>query len=145
MYYKSKYGAMPRTFGGLIEDVFQNGFNMFHDDAPVRTHVPVNIHESEKAYELQFIAPGLAKEDFKLNVDGNILTVSFEKKEESNEKTDSKILRTEYHFRSFKRSFTLNEKVDMGNINAKYNDGVLYVSLPKKENAEPAAHNITVS
>lgn len=145
MYYKSKYGVMPRTFGGLIEDVFQNGVNIFHDDVPVRSNVPVNIKETDKSYELHVVAPGLHKEDIKINVDRDILTISFEQKEEATEKAEGKWLRNEYHFRSFKRSFTLNEKVDAANINAKYNDGILNVSLPKKENAEPTAHQISVS
>lgn len=145
MYYKNKYGVMPRSFGGLIEDVFQNGMNIFHDDVPVRTGIPVNIKETDKSYELHVVAPGLNKEDFKINVDNDILTISFEQKEESTEKADGKWLRNEYRFRSFKRSFTLNEKVDAANINAKYNDGILNVNLPKKETAEPTAHQISVS
>jgi HSP20 family protein len=142
MYYKSRYGIAPRTFGGLIEDVFQNGANFFHDDVPVRSSVPVNIKETDKSYEVHVVAPGLNKEDIKINVERDMLTISFEQKEEQ---AESKWLRNEYHFRSFKRSFTLNEKVDVANINAKYNDGILYVSLPKKENVEPAAHQISVN
>lgn len=145
MYYKSKYGVMPRTFGGLIEDVFQNGVNIFHDDVPVRSGVPVNIKETDKSYELHVVAPGLKKEDININVENDMLTVSFEQKEETTEKTEGKWLRNEYRFRSFKRSFTLNEKVDAANINAKYNEGILNVTLPKKENVEPSTHQIVVN
>ena len=145
MYYK-KYGTMPRAFSGIIDDVFQNGWNKFlADDHGVRTFVPVNIKETDAAYELHVVAPGLKKEDFKINLEQDILTISFEQKEESKEGQEGKWLRNEYHFNSFKRSFTLNEKVNAAGINAKYTDGVLAITLPKKEAAEPTSQQINVA
>ncbi len=146
MYNRSNYGVSPRAFGGLLEDVLQNGFQrVFSDDnwndGP---NVPVNIQENDNAFELQLIAPGLKKEDFKISVDKNVLHISYEHKKENKEET-SKWIRKEYKSRTFRRSFTLTEKVNVAGINAKYNDGILHLTLPKKENTEPATQEITVA
>lgn len=148
MYSTKNHGMVTRTLGGLMEEMFNGGWNnaLTHDTKD-RMNVPVNIKESDTAYELQVIAPGLKKEEFKINVERNVLTVSFEHKEESKEEgttKESKVLRSEYNFRSFKRSFTLNDKIDTTGINAKYTDGVLEVTLPKKENAAPVTQEIPV-
>ena len=144
MYTKRSYAVMPRTIGGLIEDVFQNGWNQLNEEVSAFS-APVNIQETDKSYEVHLVAPGLKKEDFKLNIERDILTISAEQKAENKEGQDGKWLRNEYRMKSFKRSFTLNDKVDAGKISAKYTDGVLVVSLPKKEVSEPAAHEITVN
>lgn len=146
MYSKKNYSTVPHTIGGLMEEIFHNGWNnvLAADSPKDRMNVPVNILETEKAYELSVIAPGLSKEDFKINVERDVLQVSFDQKEEANE-TEGKWLRKEYKFRSFKRSFTLNEKIDANGISAKYTDGVLKVTLPKKENTEPTTQQITVA
>lgn len=145
MYNKSN--VMPRTIGGLIEDLFQNGFNrMWADDsAETSAEAPVNIQETMDCYELQLIAPGLKKEDFKVNIDRNILTISYDHSQETKEtEKDTKPLRREYRFKSFKRSFTLNDKINAGGISARYTDGILYLTLPKKEMQEPQAQQINV-
>ena len=72
------------------------------------------------------------------------MSVSFEQKEENKDQKEEKWIRSEYSFRSFKRSFTLNDKIDTAGINAKYNDGILEITLPKKENTAPATQEITV-
>jgi len=142
---KSNYRVMPKTIGGLIEDVFQNGFQTIFGDENWSdgSTVPANIMETESSYEMQLMAPGLKKEDFKLNVDRNILHVSYEHKEEK--ETTGKWLRKEYRLQTFRRSFTLNDKINVGGIGAKYNDGILTVSLPKKETAEPTQQEIAVN
>ena len=114
---------------------------------------PVNIQETDTSYEVHVIAAGLKKEDFKISTDRNTLTISAEHKEEPKAETteqkdaqpQAKWLRKEYKMKSFKRSFTLNEKIDTGKITAKYADGILVVSLPKKENSEPVAQEIAVN
>lgn len=131
---------MPHTLGGLVKDM--NKF--FYDDNWSNTTAPVNIKETENAYEVQVIAPGLNKEDIKIKVEDKSLKVSYEQKEENNEQTD-KYVRNEYHFRSFKRSFTLSDKVNAEAITAKYTDGILYVTVPKKETEEKTTKDITVS
>jgi len=90
---------------------------------------PVNIHETADAYHLELSAPGRSKEDFKLAVEGGQLTVSFEKKEET--KTDDyKTIRKEFSFKSFKRSFNLDDRINADGIQAKYENGVLKLFLP---------------
>lgn len=147
---KSNYRVNPRAIGGLIEDVFQNGFSrMFGEEAwGDGLTVPVNINESDSAYELHVMAPGLKKEDFRINVDRNVLHISYEHKEaevNAEDKTAPRWLRKEYKLATFRRSFTLNEKIDISGINAKYNDGVLVVSLPKKELQQPLNQEISVN
>jgi len=143
--YKRTYGLMPRTIGGLMEDVLQNGWSRVNDEISSFT-APVNIQETDKSYDLHLIAPGLKKEDFKISIDQNTLNISFEQKTENKEQPqDGKWLRNEYRMRSFKRSFTLNDKIDAGKIAAKYSDGVLVVTLPKKENSESEVHEISVN
>jgi HSP20 family protein len=138
---------MPKAIGGLIEDVFQNGFQKVFGDENWNEgiNVPVNIKETDTTYEMHLMAPGLKKEEFKLNVDKNVLHVTYDHKEETTEGVPSdKWLRKEYKLRTFRRSFTLNDKVNIQEISAKYNDGVLVVTLPKKEPAQPATQEITV-
>ena len=135
---------MPRTIGGFFEDVLQNGWSRINEEVTSMS-VPVNIHETDKSYEMQLAAPGVKKEDFKISVDKNILTIAYEHKTEQTEQTEQKTLRAEYSIKSFKRSFTLNEKIDATAISAKYADGILNLSLAKKENTEAPAHEITIN
>src|SRR6185369_2899226 len=105
---------------------FETSFNNFVDElfneVPVllkngngqsqwKGNVPVNIRETDKAYSIDVIAPGFEKTDFKVNLDQDILTISAEKKEET-KKDGEKEIRKEYSYRSFKRSFTLDEKIN---------------------------------
>lgn len=138
--YRKAYGMMPHTFGGLVKDMNK----MFYDDNWSNVTAPVNIKETETAYEVQVVAPGLNKEDFKITVDDNNLKISFEQKEE-NKETSDKWIRNEYRFRSFKRSFTLSDKVNAEGISARYTDGILYLNVPKKEAAEKTTKEISVA
>ena len=119
----------------LLPDMDQsNGFNF----------PPVNISETKDVYELEFNVPGRNKEDFKITVDKNILTVSFDKKEE-NKDENKKQIKKEFSLQSFKRSFTLDEKIISENIAAKYENGLLVLSLPKKEEVKVEAKQISVN
>jgi len=142
--YKRTYGFTPRNLSGFIEDVLQNGYNRVNDEISSYS-APVNIHETDKTYEMQLAAPGLKKEDFKINVDQNILHVSYEHKEEGREQQEEKWLRNEFKAKSFKRSFTLSEKVDKDKISAKYTDGLLYITLGKKDTSTPDVQDISVN
>ncbi|MEO9022568.1 MAG: Hsp20/alpha crystallin family protein [Ginsengibacter sp.] len=103
----------------------------------------VNIVEANDAYELEFNVPGRKKDDFKITIDKNILTVAFEKKEESNEE-GKQFIKREFVMQSFKRSFTLDEKINADDINAKYENGLLLLTLPKKEEVKVLAKEISV-
>ena len=89
------------------------------------------------------VAPGFEKADFKINLDQNVLTISGEKKEEVKDESKKQI-RKEYSNRSFKRSFTLDEKIEASGIEATYVNGVLTLNLPKKEIVKPAAQEINI-
>lgn len=103
----------------------------------------VNIHETDDAYHLELNAPGRNKEDFSINVEQGVLTIGFEKKEEN--KTEGyKTLRREFSYQSFKRSFSIDENIDSENIQAKYENGVLKLFLPKKEQPKPSTKQINV-
>jgi HSP20 family protein len=136
---------------------FEGSFNNFVDDLiagfPVLTKnevnqawkgfVPVNIKETEKNYSIELVAPGFEKTDFKISLDEQILTISAEKQNEVNAENEKQI-RKEYSYRSFKRSFTLDEKTDGSAIDAKYVNGVLTLNLPKKEVVKPSVQQINI-
>jgi HSP20 family protein len=104
---------------------------------------PVNIHETKDAYHLELNVPGRNKEDFNVNVENGLLTISFEKKEESKSE-EFKTVRREFSYRSFSRSFNLDQKVDAAKIQAKYENGLLKIFLPKKEEAKEANKQIAI-
>lgn len=130
----------------FVEDFFNDFPALFNEGFNKSTSngfVPVNVKETENAYQLDIVAPGFEKNDFKINVDANILTVSAEKKTEE-KKENEKQVRSEYSYRSFKRSFTLDEKINSSEIDAKYVNGVLALNLPKKVEVKEAAKQITI-
>ncbi|NNK80365.1 MAG: Hsp20 family protein [Flavobacteriales bacterium] len=124
-------------FPSLFDDFFHNDlFNLGSADLMKRPASPaVNIKETEKDFQLEVSAPGMKKEDFHLELDNNMLTISAEVKSESEEKgKDGKYTRREFSYSSFSRSFTLPEdKVREEDIEASYSDGILHIVLPKME------------
>ena len=133
----------------MLEDNLSRFFNddfWGFDNTSLKTNVPVNLKETDKTYEMEIVAPGLRKEDFKLQVSNDLLTLSYEQKQEEN-KEDKKEgwLRREYRMQSFTRSFNIDDTVDVNKITASYNNGVLYLTLPKKENAQKISKSIEIS
>ncbi|GAA4270893.1 Hsp20/alpha crystallin family protein [Aquimarina gracilis] len=97
----------------------------------------VNVKETDNSFELELAAPGLTKEDFNIELDHDVLTISSEvKSEKETKENDGKYSRKEFSYRSFKRSFTLPDTVNGAEIKASYENGVLLVSIPKKEEAK---------
>ncbi|MRT92574.1 Hsp20/alpha crystallin family protein [Ancylomarina sp. 16SWW S1-10-2] len=97
----------------------------------------VNVHENDQEFTIEVAAPGMKKDDFKINLDNNQLSVSSETKSETQSK-DENYSRKEFSYQSFHRSFRLPiDVIDGDKISAKYNEGILYVHLPKKEEAKP--------
>jgi HSP20 family protein len=134
----------PVYFGNLFDELFnqfpatwgkdaQNGFSS----------IPANIHEAKDGYHVELSAPGRNKEDFKINLENGLLTINFEKKEEIENK-DYKTIRKEFSFQSFKRSFNLDDKINTAGIQAKYENGVLKLYLPKKEEVTAVPQQITI-
>ncbi|WP_190809354.1 Hsp20/alpha crystallin family protein [Flagellimonas sp. S3867] len=103
----------------------------------LKTSVPaVNIKDNTDGFEIELAVPGGKKEDFKVEVENDVLAISSEAKSE-NQETKENYTRKEFSYTSFKRAFTLPETVDGSKIDAKYEDGILKVTLPKKEEALP--------
>jgi HSP20 family protein len=142
-----KSHPVERNFNNVVDTFFNQFPSLFRDDFATpefKPFAPVNVKEVENGYLLEVVAPGLEKDAFKIDLDKNLLTVSAEKKNEDESKTE-KQLRREYSFKSFKRSFTLDENIDAENIDAKYVNGVLTISLSKKAEMKPAVKQITIA
>ena len=103
----------------------------------------VNIVETPDAYHLELNVPGRNKEDFNVAVDKGLLTISYEKKEEAKNE-DAKVVRREFNFQSFKRSFTVDEKINTEAIQAKYENGLLKLLLPKKAESQQPVKTISI-
>lgn len=135
-----------RNFNSVVDELFGGIpvlFNEGYNSLTKQGFVPVNIKETQAGYLLEVVAPGLEKNDFKVNLDQNILTISAEKKNEIKNETYKQI-RREYSYRSFKRSFTIDDKIDATAIDASYVNGVLTLNLPKKAEVKEAAKEISI-
>ena len=127
-----------------FNDVFDTLFNdsVLNDRFVTKTPA-VNIAETENQFRIELAVPGLKKEDFKISLDKNVLSVSAEKKAENVEE-GKKYSKREYSYNSFVRSFTLPEVADQAKIDAEYTDGVLKLSVAKKEEAKIQTREIAV-
>jgi HSP20 family protein len=125
-------------------DVFESFFNdSFISDRMVAKVPAVNIAETENDFHIELAAPGLTKEDFKINLDKYVLSVSAEKKNE-NTQNDKRYSKREYSYTSFVRSFTLPETADQEKIDAEYVDGILKIVVAKKEEAKSLTREISI-
>ena len=138
--YKNSSANQP-AFNNLIGDLYPQIPSLFRDD--FRQAIPVNVKERQTEYILEIIAPGFEKEDFQISLDKNLLTVSGSKKEIGNTEGE-KLVRNEYEFKAFKRSFTLDEKIAAESISAQYVNGILTLNLPKREEVKPQTKQISV-
>lgn len=121
----------PSLMNDFIKPDWFGGTENWNSNLPA-----VNIKDNEKGFELELAVPGLKKDDFKVEVDNDILTISSEVASENKEAKDN-YTRKEFSFASFKRAFTLPETVDGTKIDAAYENGVLKLTLPKKDEALP--------
>lgn len=134
----SKPSMLPTVFDEFFKpwnEWFDNGSSSF---GRVMTVPAVNILENKNDYNVSLAVPGMKKEDFNIDVEGNLLTISCEN-ETSKEEKEEQFTRKEYNYSSFSRSFTLPEEVNKEKIEAKYEDGVLKLMLPKREGAKKLA------
>lgn len=141
-----KFNGTPvkKSYSSIFDDFF-NDWTGVGSDSNINkwSQAPVNIHETKDAYHLELSAPGLKKEDIKINVENGLLTISYEK-DESTTSEEYKTVRREFTYNSFKRSFTLNDKVNASEIQGKYENGVLKVLLPKKPEAQAVSKQIDI-
>ena len=131
------FPTMNDFFNEFFDGMITNDFKRWNTPA-------VNIVENEGQFTMQLAVPGMNKDDIKINVNDNTLTVSAEKKSESNE-NGQRYTRREFAFSSFSRSFKLPELVNVDAITANYENGIMYVKLPKLEEAKPKSREIKVS
>lgn len=138
--YKVKSPAFVPGFFNAMDAFLKDDFTT-HQKA---FHPAVNIIEHNHQYDVVLSVPGLSKDDFKLSVENDLLTISFEKQEEKTEEKP-KFIKKEFAMHSFKRSFNLSEDLNRDEISAKYENGLLTVSIPKKEVKETVAKNIVIN
>ncbi len=132
----SLFPALPRLFDDFFSrDVFDWMNSHF---AAVNSTLPaVNIKENGDAFTVEMAAPGMSKEDFKISLENEILTISAERKSENETKEGERFTRREFNYQAFQRSFHLPKStVDYDQIRAKYENGVLSIHIPKREEAK---------
>ena len=121
-----------RLFEGDLFDWSNRNFSQTNTTLP-----SVNIKESTDAYEVEVAAPSFDKSDFKLELNHELLTIMSEKKVENEIKDGEHFTKREFSYQSFSRSFTLPQTADGERISANYENGILRVTIPKKEEAKP--------
>ncbi len=135
-----------KSFNNFFDD-FMNGMPSLKGNSSnpsiTRQVVPANISETATEYVLQLIAPGFEKEDFQVNMDQHIITISAETKK-SRENNDVRKIREEYKFSSFQRSFTIDKSIDADHISASYVNGILQLNFSKKVEVKEAVKKISV-
>lgn len=141
---KFSNGNRGTALNPWIGDVFDNFFNdTFLSDRMISRVPAVNISESEGNYHIELAAPGLKKDDFKINLDKNVLSISAEQEAEETEEKKN-YSRREYSYNSFVRSFNLPDSVDQSNIEAEYQNGVLKINVAKREEAKYQSREIAI-
>jgi HSP20 family protein len=135
---KSRSSLMRPGFDDIFESIMNDSFL---SDRMVSRVPAVNISETDGHYHIELAAPGLKKDDFKVNLDRDVLTISAE---QHSEHDDKKYNKREYSYSSFVRSFTLPDSADDDNIEAKYTDGVLKINVAKREDARTASRQIAI-
>lgn len=129
----SLHNTLPRIFDDFFtKDLFD--WNNSNYSVTGTTLPAVNIRETPENFIVEMAAPGMKKEDFKIELNNNVLMISSEHQHEDEEKEDEGYTRKEFSYQSFQRSFQLSrEAVDAENIHAKYENGVLHLTIPKRE------------
>ncbi len=125
------------TVNSLFDDLFTRdmwNWGLSNNSSTNTTLPAVNIRENNDNFVVEMAAPGMKKEDFKVELDGNTLTISSERNQEHEENEGERFARKEFSYQSFQRSFQLSKDVvDVDSIHAKYENGVLQLVIPKKE------------
>jgi len=136
---KRKNGLMPG-----FTDVFDSIFNdTFLSDRMVARVPAVNVSETNSDYQIELAAPGLTKDDFKLKLERDVLSISVEQSQQ-NQQQERNYTKREYSYNSFVRSFTLPDSADENGVEAKYEEGILRISIPKREDAKTTSRQIEI-
>jgi HSP20 family protein len=138
-----KYGALKSPYSDIFGSVFNP--EPYLPKSVIALIPAVNIAETESEFLIELAAPGLKKEDFKIAVEKDELTITGDKKEESEEgKEIRKYNRKEFEYNSFTRRFRLPETADQSNIKAEYTDGILFMRIAKEQEAKTQVREISV-
>lgn len=132
-----------------VDSVFDDFFKGFlvrpmpMEGMPKAPQIKMDVHENDGSYMVKAEVPGVKKEDIHVSIDGNTVSISAEVKKESEQKEGDKVIRSERYFGQVARSFSLGSDIDEGGAQAKYTDGVLELTLPKK--AAASAKRLTIN
>jgi HSP20 family protein len=142
-----KEAVFPEVPSFFDDFEMRDFFRPFYGTGGMRTIPAVNVKETDKSFELELAVPGMKKEDFKIELQNDTLTISAEREEKKEEKDkEDSYSRREFSYRSFSRSFSLPEKlVDGEHISANYRDGILRLSVPKTQKESKAPKRIEIS
>lgn len=127
--------------GGLFDDFFRDVSPGFYirplhgDPLPSPGQIKLDVKENDGAYTVQAEVPGVTKEDIQVTIEGNMVTVRSEVKQQDSQTRDDRLLRSERYFGAVSRSISLPEDVDQSQAKAKYDNGILTLTLPKKKGA----------
>jgi HSP20 family protein len=130
------------TRGGLFDDFFRDVAPSFYvrplhgDSLPSPAQIKLDVKETERAYTVQAEVPGVSKDDIQISLDGNVVTLRAEVKQQDSQVKDEKVLRSERYFGSVSRSFQLPQDIDQSESRAKYDNGVLTLTLLKKQGSK---------
>jgi HSP20 family protein len=137
---KSNPFLAANTWSHLFDEVFHRGLNDLSLKNDWGTTMPsVNITENNDSFKLELAAPGLEKNDFKITLENGQLDISVAKEKSSEDSEEGKWYRKEFNYTSFRRTFQVQDDIDADNIKAEYNNGILTLTLPKKEEAKAKA------
>ncbi len=140
--YTTKQNSASKSISNVFDELF-SAFPVAVQNQGISTKVPVNIHEDAEGYHLELQVPGRSKEEISIKLDQNLLTISADA--QAAEQTQYKTIRREFATNSFTRSFNIDTKINIDGIQAKYDQGVLLVFLPKKEELKNGPKQIVVS
>ena len=128
------HGFFAPSFGNIINEILNSPLNEVVTDKPKRyTYPPANVVKEENKYILSIALPGVSKKDVSINIEKNKLTI----KSDVEENTETKYRLREFNYAKFERVFTLSEDADIDNISAKFEKGILSITIPTIKEAGP--------
>ena len=142
-----KFHPFPATkvfTNGLLDEFFNRGLNELVGQDAITSHPAANVTETAEAFKIDLAAPGFEKQHFALNIDKDQLAISAERSAKTETESAEKFLRREFRFETFKRTFKLPQTVNQECIAAVYENGILSVTLPKKDEAKPVVRTIEI-
>jgi len=150
---KTHNGHRPADLGTVVDQLFSKPFDLLYNDAFLGlksagegNQLPMNIRQFDNHYEIQLAAPGRSRDAFDIRLEGTTLTLSLGEKGQEDTETSSsaKWITREFRPQSSSRVLTIDDTIEAGAITAKYQEGILYLTLPMKEQARPVNRQINI-